>query len=221
MTTVPDPAGPAPADVAVIMCRGASRRFGAPKALATVGDDPRPLLQRVAATYERTGLGLLLVVTTPGLVRGCGECLADGGGPPFAVAVGDGGGGTALTLAFAWQWLRDAGREVARVWVHPVDLPRVGRRTLAQLARVSADAGTRPVRPSWGRQPGHPLVMPGRLLEQLAPAASRSASSWREFYECEAAAGRAPAVVEVPVADPGVVLDHDEPGEATATDREG
>jgi CTP:molybdopterin cytidylyltransferase MocA len=123
-------------------------------------------------------------------------------------------------MALASAWLLDSGHDAARVWVHPVDLPRVCRRTLGQLARVAAAAPARPVRPLWGRQPGHPLVMPGRLLQRLAPAARRTAGSWRDFYECEVAAGRAPAVIEVPVADPGVVLDHDEPDAPAAPGRE-
>lgn len=220
MPTAAEPAGPGPRDVAVVMCRGASRRFGSPKALAAVGDDPRPLLLRVAATYAGTDLGLLLVVTTSGVARGCRECLAGGGGLPFAVVVGADGGDTALTMALASAWLQDSGRDAARVWVHPVDLPRVRRRTLEQLARVAAAAPARPVRPLWGRQPGHPLVMPGHLLGRLAPAARRSAGSWREFYDGEVAAGRAPAVLEVPVADPGIALDHDEPGDPAAPGRE-
>lgn len=220
MTTASDPAGPGPGDVAVVMCRGASRRFGAPKALAAVGDDRRPLLARVAATYARTDLGLLLVVTTAGLAQGCRACLAGGAGPPFTVVAGAEGGGTALTLALAAAWLRDSGRGAAHVWVHPVDLPHVRRRTLGQLARVAATAPARPVRPLWGRQPGHPVVMPGDLLERLAPGALRAAASWLDFYGAEVAAGRAPAAVEVPVADPGVVLDHDEPADPAATGRE-
>ncbi len=212
MTGGPETAGPGPDDVAVILCRGASRRFGAPKALATVGDDPRPLLRRAAAVYEGTGLGLLLVVTTAALAEDCRACLAGTGTPPAAVAAGPGGRGTALTLALAWAWLDARGLRPPRVWVQPVDLPRVRRRTLEQLAVVAARAPDRPVRPAWAGQPGHPLLLPFALLERLAPAAGRAAGSWRDFYSGEVAAGRAPAAHDVPVADPGVVLDHDEPG---------
>ncbi|MBM4129457.1 hypothetical protein FJ250_00295 [bacterium] len=207
----PEPTGPGPDDVAVVMCRGESRRFGAPKALAIVDGDPRPLLLRVAAGYRRGGVGLLLVVTTPALAPDCLGCLTDAALPPLAVATGPAGGGTARTLALAWTWLAAAGRRPARLWVQPVDLPHARRRTLMQLALVADANPGRIVRPTWGGQPGHPLVLPFALLTGLAPAAADAPGSWQDFYADEVAAGRAPAPVPVPVADPGVVLDHDEP----------
>ncbi|MBK8165995.1 MAG: NTP transferase domain-containing protein [bacterium] len=221
MMTTAEPSGPGRGDVVLVLCRGASRRFGAPKALATVGTDPRPLLARVAATYARTDLGLLLVVTTADQVQGCCACLDGADAPAFAVVAGTAGGDTALTMALASAWLQQQGQAVTRVWAHPVDLPRVRHRTLVQLARVAASVPALPVRPAWGGQPGHPVVVPHELLARLAPAASASDVSWRAFYAGEVAAGRAHAAVEVPVADPGVVLDHDDPGDPAWPDGEG
>lgn len=197
-----------PRDVVVVMCRGASRRYGAPKALAAVGNDPRPLLARVAATYAGTGAGLLLVVALAELEAACRDCLAAAPSPPFAVIGAVGGGGTALTLAIAHDRLRARGKAVERVWAHPVDLPRVREGTIRQLARASAANPGLALRPVWGGQPGHPLVLPWAVLEQLAPQAAAANGPWLEVM---ANAAGLPPVLPIAVADPGTVLDHDTP----------
>ena len=123
-------------DVAVIMCRGASRRFGAPKALACVGNDPRPLLRRVADCFTGRFAGGIIVITTGDLAASCRSTLE--GVPDVIVVPGPGGGDTALTLALAWEHLAALVPPCTHVWAHPVDVPDVAARTLGQLAADSA-----------------------------------------------------------------------------------
>lgn len=215
MATI-DSAGPGPQDVVVVLCRGASRRFGEPKALAAVGGDPRPLLARVAGAYDATAAGLLLVVTTAALEPGCRACLRRATARPFEVVAGPEGGGTARTMAAAARWLEERGAAVGLVWAHPVDLPRVRARTLSQLARVAAAWPGRAVRPVWGSVPGHPVVLPWALLAGMSREAGQSEGSWRDVLAAAVARGHVPWPVEVRVADPGVILDHDEPDGAPA-----
>ncbi len=144
-----DPAlAPDPAlanDLVVILARGESRRFGAPKAVARVGDDPRPLVRRVAATYAAALRAPVLVVTLAELAAGVGAALD--GVPGVTVLGAPGGGDTARTLGLAAGWMAANLPGCARAWAHPVDVPRVAGRTLAQVARVAMAHPGRVVRP--------------------------------------------------------------------------
>lgn len=205
-------------DVVVVLARGAGRRFGGPKALARVGGDPRPLVRRVADLYVAVLDAPLLVVTTADLREAVATAVAS---VPGATVLGAAGGGdTARTLGLAWEWLAAHAPRCERVWAHPVDVPRVAPRTLGQLARVAAAQPGRVVRPVWAGRPGHPVVVPAALLADLAAAARAADGPWREVLAAAVAAGRAQSALAVDVADPGVVLDHDEPDGSEATTRE-
>ncbi|MBK7187962.1 MAG: NTP transferase domain-containing protein [bacterium] len=196
-------------DVAVIMCRGASRRFGAPKALACVGNDPRPLLRRVADCFTGRFAGGIIVITTGDLAASCRSTLE--GVPDVIVVPGPAGGDTALTLALAWEHLAALVPPCTHVWAHPVDVPDIAAQTFVQLAAVSESRPERAVRPTWSGTPGHPLVLPVAMLGLLAPEARSWRGPWREVMERAVADGRIAAPLLVAVADPGVVHDHDEP----------
>lgn len=205
----PDPRNAGRVDVVVVLARGESLRYGSPKPLARHGTDPRPLLRRVVQGYV-DGLGAPVVVaTTAGLRDACRACVADLAG--VRVSAGPAGGDTARTLGLVWPLLADLSPPCSHVWAHPADLPWVRRRTLAQLQRVSGDAPGRVVRPSWGGRPGHPVVMPAGLLASLAAQAVRARGPWRDLLASEMNKGRVAPLLSVPVADPGVVLDLDEP----------
>lgn len=208
MNTI-DPGGGARHDVVVVLARGESRRFGAPKALARHGADSRPLLRRVVDAYRAWNPAPILVVTSEGLLERCTGCVEDL--PGVRVISGPPGGDTARSLAMAWRGLVAAGTPCTHVWAHPVDLPWLRPRTLAQLARVSCAAPLCTVRPTWSGHPGHPLIMPAELLARLVDEAAGFAGPWRRLLEREVTGGRIPAPVLVPVADPGTVLDLDVP----------
>jgi CTP:molybdopterin cytidylyltransferase MocA len=205
MMSTPEPA--ARRDVVVVMARGESRRFGEPKALAVLPGDPRPLLLRVVDLHAGTGRSPILVVTTHRLGPDCGAALA--GVPGVRVVTASGGGDTAQTLAFAWDVLAEEAPNWTHAWVHPVDVPEVALPTLAGLGEVSRQWPDRQVRPVWNGRPGHPVVVPASLLGALLEQARVSAAPWREVLAAAVDAGRVAAPVMVPVADPGVALDHD------------
>lgn len=194
-------------EAVVILCRGESRRLGRPKALASTGTDPRPLLRRVAELYVGCLDAPVLVVTFEELRPACAALVADL--TSVAVVGGTPGGDTARTLGLAWEHLRRREPPCSHVWVHPVDLPLVGPRTIAQLGAVSAAAPSRVVRPTWAGQPGHPVILSAALLESLAPVALGWPGPWRELMQPAVADGRVAPPLTVAVADPGVVLDHD------------
>lgn len=202
---MPEPA--ARRDVVVVMARGESRRFGEPKALAVLPGDPRPLLRRVVDLYAGTGMSPILVVTTDGLGSGCRDLLA--GMPDVRVTSAAGGGDTAQTLAIAWEILAAEAPGWTHAWVHPVDVPEIAPATWHELGGASAQWPDRQVRPAWEGRPGHPVVIPASLLGTLLDQARASTAPWREILAAAVAAGRVPAPVTVPVADPGVALDHD------------
>ncbi len=197
-------------DVAVVMCRGSSRRFGSPKALACVGNDPRPLLRRVVDCFAGRFAGGIIVITTGDLEARCRSTLE--GVADVVVVAGPAGGDTALTLALAWEHLVARVPPCTHVWVHPVDVPGIAAQTFVQLAAVSKSRPERAVRPTWSGTPGHPLVLPVAMLGLLAPEARTWTGPWRALMELAAADGRIAAPLLVAVADPGVVHDHDEPG---------
>ena len=198
-------------EAVVVLCRGQSRRLGRPKALACTATDPRPMLRRVVELYAGFFAGPVLVVTTEALRQDCTALVADL--PAVRVAGGPAGGDTARTLGLAWDDLRRLVPPYTHIWVHPVDLPLVGPRTLAQLGAVSAAAPTRVVRPTWAGQPGHPVILPVSVLCLFAPEAHLSAGPWRDLMQAAVVEGRLAPPVTVAVADPGVILDHDGPGD--------
>lgn len=194
-------------EAVVILCRGQSRRLGRPKALAPVGTDARPLLRRVAELYAGCLDATVLVVTFAELRPACEALVADL--TAVRVVCGSVGGDTARTLALAWEHLRRLEPPCSHVWAHPVDLPLVNPRTIAQLQAVSAAAPRRVVRPTWAGQPGHPVILPAPVLELLAPEALHGTGSWHGLMQPAVAEGRVARPLNVTVADPGVVLDHD------------
>jgi CTP:molybdopterin cytidylyltransferase MocA len=194
-------------EAVVILCRGESRRLGRPKALASIGTDPRPLLRRVAERYVGCLDASVLVVTFEEMRQACEALVADL--TTVRVVCGSVGGDTARTLGLAWDHLRGLEPPCSHVWVHPVDLPLVGVRTIAQLGAVSAAAPLRVVRPTWAGQPGHPVILPAPLLGLLAGEALRWPGSWRELMNSAVGDGRVAPPLTVAVADPGIVLDHD------------
>ncbi len=205
MAAAPDPASRR--DVVVVMCRGESRRFGGPKALAVLDDDPRPLLRRVVDLHAGTGYAPVVIVTTGELAPGCAALVANL--PDVRVTTAPGGGDTARTLAAAWDVLAELAPGWSHAWLHPVDVPTISAATLAQLAVVSGLMPDRQVRPGWNGRPGHPVVLPARVFAELLADARTSPGPWRVVLEGAVRAGRVPGPVTVAVADPGVVLDHD------------
>lgn len=205
MTPGPDPARRC--DVAVVLARGESRRFGEPKALAVLADDPRPLVRRVVDLYAGPGWTRIIVVANESLGGGVTALLREV--ERVTVVMAPGGGDTARTLAEAWDALGTATPGWTHAWVHPVDVPVVAAGTLAVLHETTVRNPDRQVRPTWRGAPGHPVIVPAPLLGALLADAQASTGPWRDVMCAGVAGGRVEAGIEVPVADPGVASDHD------------
>lgn len=193
--------GPAAPDGwAVIMARGLSRRMGFPKGAAPVPGSGLSFLGAVNDLYLGRGMPRV-VVTLPELEERYRALLAPD--PQLAWVTAPAGGDTAQTLRAAWlSWLR-LDQRPARIWAHPVDVPQVAPRVMDQLQGMALARPGQAVRPTWDGRPGHPVVIPLVLLDGLFrdgpdPAA---AGPMRDLL----------TAVPVPVDDPGVVRDFDDP----------
>jgi nicotine blue oxidoreductase len=147
-----------PRPVAVVLCAGASRRMGTPKALLDL--DGRPLVAHHVDALRPHAVRLVVVL----------GAVVD---PIRAVLPAD----VVCVVNEAWRttWPADSLRVAilrqkvtGQAWVTPVDVPPADQATLQALAHAGADAV--PVGPSG--QPGHPvLIGPGTVdaLRQRPP----------------------------------------------------
>jgi len=200
-------------DALIVLARGRSRRMGRPKGLVVLPDDPRPLLARARDPYRGRGWPTV-VVTLPELVAAYGAALADGEAPRMVPEAG--GGGTARSVFAGWRALADgaAGDPAAtHVWVQPVDLPHVRRATVDRLLAASCAEPDRCLRPLYGDEPGHPVVLTAEQLVRWA----RDHAAWRgDLRELMAAAPPSRPLRHVPVEDAGVRDDIDAPTDVAA-----
>ena len=145
-------------DFGLILARGGSQRMGRPKGLCVADDDPRTLLARVASLYLVRD-DHVAVVATPDLAEAYARILAPG---PVIVVTGAAGAGTARTVLLGVQALA---HRATHLWLHPVDLPRIGPTTLADLMNHSLDHPDEVIVPCWRERRGHPVVLPTRPPE--------------------------------------------------------
>lgn len=185
-------------DWAVILARGESRRMGAPKGLVVLPDDPRPLLNRVAALHEAGGRPLC-IVATPALAAAYAGALPRRLRPVWALHPA--GGDTAASVLAAVARLRD---RATHLWLHPVDVPLVAAATCDLLAAASRREPGTVVVPVFGPDRGHPVVAP------LAPWLGLDPGDHDGPMRDLIAASGVP-VRRLPVADAAVVRDFDRP----------
>lgn len=182
---------------AVVLAAGAGRRMGG-VAKALLRTEGSSFLERIVTTARAANVERIVVVV----------------GPPFAEAVRDeakrlsirGGDivdnpdpdrGMASSIELGFRNLRDA--SMAYLW--PVDHPDVTRATLELLARKIATHDA--ARPTFGGRGGHPPLLAKLLFSPMMvcsqePQGARSVLATRD-------------VIDVPVEDPGVILDVDRP----------
>lgn len=175
----------------LVLAAGRSRRMGAPKPLLEI--DGRTFMEAAVAALRDGGCDrVTAVVATPG-----SEAAARSAGADVAPGRPDGEQIDSLRAG-----LDTLPTDVAAAAVLPVDHPRVRPTTVRALLtawRADPDAV---VRPALDGRPGHPTVFPRRLWEELrAPDLARGARTVVE----------AARVVDVPVDDPGILLDIDTP----------
>lgn len=195
--------GPIPAVVGVVPCAGASRRMGAAKALLDA--DGAPFLVRAVEALRNGGCDPVLVVL-PSEGSGEEERLATAAGARVLRNPEPGDGPlSSLQLALASPAFQGAGE--AALLVLPVDHPGVRASTVRALVEEAGEApGAEVVLPRFGDRRGHPTLFRGRALAELRdPGLAQGA---RTVVRRDSS-----RVLEVPVDDPAVIQDLDEPVE--------
>ena len=179
-------------DVAgLVLAAGRSTRMGEPKPLLEL--DGRTFLQATVQALREGGCGRVTVVVAS---------------PDASLAARSAGAGIAQGRPDGEQidslrsGLDALGDEVEAVVVLPVDHPRVRPGTVGTLISAWRTEPEAIVRPVHDGRPGHPTIFPRRLWPTLRDASLPDGA--RSVVEAE-------RVVDVPVDDPGVLVDIDTP----------
>lgn len=178
----------------VVLAAGRSERMGEPKPLLEI--DGRTFLQATVAALRDGGCRTVVaVVGSPNAAFAARSAEA-------AIAQGHPDGEQIDSLRSGLDGLEEHDPDVDAAVVLPVDHPRVRPETVAALVdawRSDPDAIVRPVHDG---RPGHPTVFPRRTWPALRdPGLGHGA---RSVVESE-------RTVDVPVDDPGVLVDIDTP----------
>jgi CTP:molybdopterin cytidylyltransferase MocA len=195
-------------DRAVIMARGLGARMGAPKGLLRLSPDSPAFVRLIADLYLAAGFGVD-VVTRNLTAQAHRDELPDT--EVLRVLSAADGGDTARTLLTALRSWRDEAIECTHVWAHPVDLPLVAPASLDLLMKQSQKEPQRVIRPVRQGTPGHPVVLPVKVLEVLDQQESWQEGPLRDFLLHADEEGLFPAPLTVEVPDPSVVRDFDRP----------
>ncbi len=161
----------------MLLAAGASSRFGSPKMLAPVGNDRKPLLQKVCETWLEAGIDDLLIVL------GCGaaDIRATIEENLLRRVSGDGSAAPSPRFVENVNWpngmftsvkagLATASPVSTHFAISPADLPFLSKsslRTVLDAARSVEASQTTVVVPTHARRRGHPLVIPEALRARL------------------------------------------------------
>lgn len=193
-------------DLAVILARGDSRRMGTPKGLLVLEEGGAPFAAIIAGLY-RPWADVVLVTRhedRPLYTAALAEM------PDLEILGLDPGGGTALTLRQGWRLSRN-GPQATHVWAHPVDMPLVKAMAMGDLFAASRRRPAAVVRPAREGRPGHPVVVPAGLLDELHDADPWLERPFREFLAWRRSQPGAPEFLVLDGADAGTVRDFDRP----------
>ncbi len=197
-------------DRAVIMARGLSFRMGSPKGLLKFSAQGPAFVRLIADLYLHRDMPVDVLA-----LAGFSDALARElpGSKECRVLPQASGGDTALTLLMSWRSCAKAGVDCSHFWAHPVDLPLVTPETLDLLAENSRRHPTRIIRPVRVGIPGHPVILPYDVLEELNRRASFHNGPLRDFLTHGVTGMWLAAPVEVEVEDSGIDRDFDRPGD--------
>ncbi len=183
----------------VVLAAGASSRMGRPKALLTV--DGTTFLERIVDVAASAGLAPLRVVVGehgPAVEAACPDLA------PLLVTNPDPSRGQLSSLQTA---LLALGAEApAAVAVFLVDHPLVRRTSVGAIVAAFRATGHGIVVPTLGSRRGHPVLFARALFPALLAAPLERGA--RAVLEA-----RPDEVLEVPVDDPGILVDIDTPAE--------
>lgn len=181
--------------IALVPAAGAGSRLGGPKALHPLGD--RTFLGHIAATCAEVGVGGGIVVV------GAAAAQVAATAPAGWHVVENPSWATSSMIDSIRLGLPDPLPEGLLLW--PVDVPVVAPETVLALAAALRGNDHVAVPTSDGRR-GHPILL-GRAMAALlrTPVADAGARALL--------AAHPQRVVEVPVADPGALVDVDVPAD--------
>lgn len=195
-------------DRVVIMARGLGLRMGVPKGLLRFSPEVPAFVRMIADLYLAAGFAVD-VVTRNRTAQAHRDELPET--ENLRVLPADDGGDTAWTLLTAWRYWRDQAAGCTHVWAHPVDLPLVTSASLDLLRRQSLKDPERIIRPVWQGTPGHPVVLPVKVLQMLDQQECWQKEPLRDFLVHAVSEGLCPPPLTVDVPDPGIVRDFDRP----------
>ncbi len=195
-------------DLAVILARGKSARMGRSKGLICLEKDGAPLVRIIAEMYvTRSPVIVVVGQREQSLYEQALTELSE------VMVVGcETGADTALSVWLGWQAGVNQGY-VSHLWAHPVDLPLVKSSTLDSLAECSSRFPGALVRPVFGAAPGHPVVIPAFLLQEIQPGSTALAGPFRDFIRQRRGQSSPLTVKELECEDSGTVFDFDTPGD--------
>lgn len=188
---------------ALVLAGGASRRFGAAKLLAPLGD--APLIRRTVLPICRAGFDQTIIVT--GAQHAAIVDALDGADCRIVHASGW-SEGMAASLRAGMAALAP---QTAGVFVFLGDMPLVPLHLCAQLASLAVDAGFA-ARPVVAGKPGHPACFTSAAFDDLARLTGDAGAG-------RLLARRAGAVAYLAVEDNGALLDIDTPCDLVAAER--
>ena len=175
----------------LVLAAGRSSRMGQPKPLLEL--EGRPFIEVAVEALRTGGCGELVAVVADAAVGSAARAAG------ARVVEGAPGGEQIDSLR---RGLDRLGPAVEAAAVLPVDHPRVRASTVAALLAAWRADPTAVVRPVHEGRPGHPTIFPRRTWDALRdPNLGEGA---RSVVESE-------LVVDVPVDDPGVLIDIDTP----------
>ena len=197
-------------DRVVVMARGRSSRMGVPKGLLRLSPSGPTFIRIIVDLYLEAGFPVDVVATESTAGIYIGELPDD---ENLRVLVADSGADTAFTLLAAWRPSLEAGTSCSHFWAHPVDLPLVAADTVGTMLARSVLEPDRVIRPSFQGVPGHPVVLPSKVLAVLDRQPKWHGGPLRKFLSGVAATGLLPEPVNVGLDDPGITKDFDRPGD--------
>lgn len=183
---------------AVILAAGAGRRMGG-VAKALLVRDGKTFLEHIVALTDLVGAGKRVVVIGPPFGDEVAEHARSLGLTTVLNHAPDRGMASSIALGFA----AIADSDVDGAWLWPVDHPDVSASTLAAL--VAAWPGHDVARPRHAGRGGHPPLVGSAVFGPLAACGEVDGGARTVIAASD--------VIDVEVDDPGVVLDHDHPGD--------
>ena len=179
---------------AVILAAGRSSRMGRFKPLLPLGDVT--VVERVVKTFQTAAIDPIVVVT--------GHCAEEMARllAPLKIRCHPNPGYRDGMFSSVRTGLNGLPDRCRAVFIHPVDIPLVRPRTVAQMAEAFDEHSPAVLYPTFDGRRGHPALVAGSLVPEILAWQGRG--GLRTFLQ-----GREAESLELPVADEAVLLDMD------------